>query len=169
MILWRAETRDSAILPRVTVRRSIQAVSAASRLTGPASHRLVEHAVGLAVLGEVGELVRAELLREGGLPGLHAVEDVAPGTVLLLGVHDRERAHGVGRPGPQQRCQRSEREGARARLGEDTDAGERPQHAPERGGVSPGHRGQILDRPRPVGGQVGNAQPGGDVECRETP
>jgi hypothetical protein len=51
-----------------------------------------------------------------------------------------------------------------ARFGEDANAGERPQHTPERGGVGLGRCGQLLDRPRPVGKQVGHPQLGGDVE-----
>jgi hypothetical protein len=136
---------------------------------GPAGHRLVEYAVSLGVLGKVLEVAHAELVVESHLAGPHAVEQIAPRPVLLLSVHDGKRSHRAGRLTPEQFRKRGERKGAGTHFREDTDTGERPQHALERWGMGVSRRCQISAVDGPVGQQVGDAQLGGDIEGLRDP
>jgi len=131
-----------------------------------AGHGIVEDRREIGVLGEVVEDRHAVGLVEPRLADRQAVKDLVPGAVVPR-IADPER-HGAQRTRgiAQQLADRRERE---ARLaprdgGEDSEARERSQQTPERGGVIAGRGRQLGGGPGPVGELVGEPQPGGRID-----
>lgn len=119
--------------------------------------------------GEVGEVVGAEHVVESPLAGPDTVKEVTPGTVLLLGVHDCQGAHGGGVLALQELGHWREGERAASGLGEYACTRERPQYSIEGLGVAARRPGKLLASLRSVREQVGDAQLGRNVDSLRHP
>jgi hypothetical protein len=137
---------------------------------GDARQGLVEDLHAFLVPGEVGEDFLAEDVIESRLAGPYAVEHLAPGAVVpIFAEHDRGRPQRTGHARPQVFGERGQFESAQLALGENAQAGERPQHPIEGVGMNAGGRGQLSAAQRPVAQQVGDPELGGDVDDLRNP
>ena len=99
--------------------------------------------------------------------GFHRVHELRPYLVVeRIGEEQSKIAQRAALVFAQALGRRSEREGARRALGENSIAGQRPQHAIKRVFVDGSFFGQLADRTRAVGQQISDAQLGGDLNGR---
>ena len=123
-------------------------------------HRPEPRVGGVAREGVLG----AEEVAGRALACADAVLKRAPGVPeVIVAEHQNQRAHRARRVGAQAPAERPEREAAVLALREHAEGGQRAQQAPERGRVRAGG-GKVVDRPRAVGQQVGQAELRRDVE-----
>src|SRR5204863_9914607 len=78
-----------------TCREVVRIGNGAAQRIRQSAHGLIEYAPSVRILSEVVEHAHSIDVVEGGLSGADAVEQVAPGAVLFLAVHDGERPHGA--------------------------------------------------------------------------
>ena len=124
-------------------------------------HRPEPRVGGVAREGVLG----AEEVPGRALAGADAVLQRAPGAPeVIVAEHQHQRAHRARRVGAQAPAERPEREAAVLALREHAEGGQRAQQAPERGRVRADGGGEVVDRPRAVGQQVGQAELRRDVE-----
>jgi hypothetical protein len=136
------------------------------RLGSEGRHRPVEVRRGLRVLGHLHERVGAgRALLQRGQTRAHGELQLLP--VVLDGwtrEQSHARAHRAGHVRAQELAERSEREAAVVLLGEDPDARQQPQHAPQRLRQGLRRRGQLCRAARPAGHVVGDAELRGEIQ-----
>ena len=101
---------------------------------------------------------------EGSLAGLDSLQQSAPALIPFLAAQDRSRSERPGAPGHHAGPERGVLVLAILRLLEHTQAGQRSHQAVQRRFVCPGGLRQHADCPRPVVQQVGDSEPGRNVD-----
>jgi hypothetical protein len=135
-----------------------------------AAHGRVEHARHLGVSGEVVPEARSVGVVERGLPGPHGVQQVAPRSPVRFVEQEQDGwPQGARDARAQQGCQLGQGEAARPDLIEHSDPGEEQQDSVEAWPMRPGRVSQLVDLPRAVGQEVGNAEPRRDVDRLRDP
>jgi len=135
-----------------------------------AAHGRVEHGRHLRVSGEVVKEARSVGVVERGLPGPHGVQQVAPRSPVRFVEQQQDgRPQGARDARTQSDPHRGQGEAARPDLIEHSGPREDQQDSAEAWQMRPGRLRQLLDLPRAVGQEVGNAEAGRDVDRLRDP
>jgi hypothetical protein len=115
--------------------------------------------------GEVVEDARSVDVVERGFPGPHGVQQVTPRSpVRFVEPQQDGWPQGARDACAQQGRHLGQGEAAWSDLVEDSDPGEEQQDSAEAWRMRPGRACQFVDLPGSVGEEVGNAEPGRDVD-----